>query len=209
VLDGVDLTVPPGEVVAVGGRSGSGKTTLLTIVGGFEPPDEGTVVVRAPGGYLAPPPWRAVALLPQALGLLDELSLGENVQLPGRLDADRAVLPAEELMDRLGVLHLADRAIDEVSLGEQQRAALARAAVVRPAVLLADEPFSHQNESWAEAMVLVIRLLADAGTACLVASHDRLAAEAADRALELRAGRLVERSPSEPPDLGHLDARPS
>src|SRR3546814_17895364 len=93
-------------------------------------------------------------------------------------------------MERLGIDHLADRFPDEVSLGEQQRTALARAAVVRPRVLVADEPISHQNHEWAAAMMLLVADLAETGTACLLATHNDLAFSAALRLLFLRRGRL-------------------
>jgi putative ABC transport system ATP-binding protein len=190
VLRGVDLRVEPGEVVAVGGPSGSGKTTLLTLIGGFERPDGGTVSVvgRTPG--VDELGWGEVAVVPQTLGLLDELTIAENVHLPGRLGASQPRHDPNELLARLGLDHLADRHPDEVSLGEQQRTALARAAVLEPQVLLADEPISHQNEEWASSVLLVLRLLADAGTACLVATHNPIAFEAAHRSLELRDGAL-------------------
>ena len=190
VLRGVDLRVERGEVVAVGGPSGSGKTTLLTLIGGFERPDRGdlTVVGRTPG--LDGLTWGEVAVLPQTLGLLDELTIAENVALPARLAATPPRRDPHELMDRLGVEHLAARYPDEVSLGEQQRAALARAAVLEPSVLLADEPISHQNDDWASAMLLVLRVLAEGGMACVVATHNPLAFDAAHRSLVLRDGDL-------------------
>ncbi|HZB40359.1 MAG TPA: ATP-binding cassette domain-containing protein, partial [Ilumatobacter sp.] len=94
----------------------------------------------------------------------------------------------------LAIDHLADRYPSEVSLGEQQRAAVARAAVVQPRLLLADEPIAHQDVERAEAVMFVLHRLADAGTACLVATHNELAFEAADRVLELDDGRLRVRS---------------
>jgi putative ABC transport system ATP-binding protein len=191
VLAGVDLTVGAGEVVAVAGRSGSGKTTLLTIVAGWEAPDAGTVAVL---GEPAPDrrPWRDLAVLPQSLGMLDELTVAENVTLPLRLaDVPDARDPGE-LLARLGIDHLADRYPDEVSLGEQQRAALARAAVARPRALVADEPIAHQNEAWAEQMTVVVADLAVEGTACLMATHNPIAFGVADRALELHDGRLLQ-----------------
>ena len=192
VLTGVDLDVAAGEVVAVAGRSGSGKTTFLTIVAGLEDPDAGTVeVLGIPAA--APHPWSDVALLPQSLGLLDELTIAENIGLPLRLAPE---LPAEdptELMAELGLAHLGDRRPGEVSLGEQQRAALARAVVVPPRLLVADEPISHQNREWAEQMMLLLRRLTTAGTACVLATHDELAFHHADRVFDLRAGRLQPR----------------
>jgi putative ABC transport system ATP-binding protein len=93
-------------------------------------------------------------------------------------------------MTRLGVAHLSDRYPSEVSLGEQQRAALARAAIIQPQLLVADEPISHQNGEWAESMMLVLGRLAAQGTACVLATHNDLAFEGADRVLQLHRGRL-------------------
>ena len=87
VLDGVDLTVARGEVLAIAGRSGSGKTTLLTIMAGWEQPDAGSVEFERPANP-ARRSWSELAILPQSLGLLDELTVAENVTLPLRLDAD-------------------------------------------------------------------------------------------------------------------------
>ena len=185
VLTGVDLVVEPGEVVAIAGRSGSGKTTLLAIIAGWAEPDAGSVAL-APSGRR----WRDLAVLPQSLGLLDELTVAENVGLPLRLAPDVEGDDPDELLATLGLAHLADRYPGEVSLGEQQRAGLARAAVVRPALLVADEPISHQNREWGEAMMLLLRRLADGGTACLLATHDELAFAHVDRVLQLRNGRL-------------------
>lgn len=189
VLRGVDLSLTPGELVAVAGRSGSGKTTLLTIVAGWEQPDAGSV--RLDGA--ATRRWSDLAVLPQSLGLLEELTVAENVAFPLRL-IDRSGgadgVEALDLMRRLGTHHLADRFPAEVSLGEQQRVALARAMIVRPRLLLADEPVSHQNREWAEAVMAELRRLVAGGVTCLVATHNQVALEAADRVFELRDGRL-------------------
>jgi ABC-type lipoprotein export system ATPase subunit len=126
---------------------------------------------------------------------------GETVVLTGRSGSGKITLPLRlghvqdaadptSLMERLGIDHLADRFPSEVSLGEQQRAALARAAVVRPALLLADEPIAHQNRTWAEGMMLLLGELASHGTTCLLATHNEVAFDAADRVLELREGAL-------------------
>lgn len=195
VLAGVDLAIAAGEVVALVGPSGSGKTTLLTIVAGFERPDRGQVTVSGcdPAGGEALP-WSTLAMLPQSLGLLPELTVAENVGLPGRLGA--AAGDGADLLARLGLGHLAPRLPGEISLGEQQRTALARAAVVRPALLVADEPVSHQNRAWAEAMMGLVADLAAGGTACLLATHDDVAVAAAHRVVHLRDGRLVADGPA-------------
>jgi len=190
VLADLELTVTGGEIVAVVGRSGSGKTTLLTLVAGLEPADAGSLRLLGEDPGTTAIPWSGLAILPQSLALLEELTISENIELPLRLAAVPGALDPGRLMARLGIDHLGDRHPSEVSLGEQQRAALTRAAVVRPRLLLADEPVSHQNHAWAAEVVAVLADLAAAGTACLLATHNTVAFDAADRVLQLREGRL-------------------
>ena len=196
VLTGVDLRVARGEIVAVAGRSGSGKTTLLTVIAGWEQPDAGSMLLFGAEAQPDGLPWNELAILPQSLGLLDELTVAENIALPLRLDHTSDTLDPADLMARLGVDRLADRFPSETSLGEQQRTALARAVVVRPRILLADEPIAHQNVAWAENMMFVLRHLADEGITCLLATHNAAAFDAADRVLELRDGRLRAAAPT-------------
>lgn len=195
VLRAVDLDLRAGEVVALVGRSGSGKTTLLTIAAGLDAPDVGTVQIDGEPVGRGDVPWQRLAILPQALGLLDELTVTENVELPLRLLGRDGRTEVSSLLERLGLAHLADHLPGQVSLGEQQRTALARAVVARPRVLLADEPVSHQNDAWARAMVEVVAGLAATGTACLLATHDSVVGAMADRVLELRDGRLQDLAP--------------
>ena len=194
-LRGVSLELRRGEVVALLGRSGSGKTTLLNCLLGWERPDSGTVSV--PG--VADPesaPWSEVAVVPQRFGLLEELTLADNVALPARL----AGMPdprtaAVEALTALGLGALAARTPDEVSLGEQQRTAIARALVTRPAFLVADEPTGRRDEDLSVHVLTVLRdLCARAGTGALVASHDPLVVAHADRVLRLEDGVLTGQS---------------
>lgn len=193
VLRGVDLAVEPGELVTLSGPSGSGKSALITLLCGFDQPDKGTVEVC--GRSLATPPsWRSCAVLPQALGLSGELTLAENIALPLRLDPARRGEPVadavRELMAELGIDGLGDRYPAEVSFGQQQRAALARAVIARPEVLLADEPTAHLDADSAPAAVALLRRAADSGSAVLIATHHDLVHRAADRTLVLEAGRV-------------------
>jgi putative ABC transport system ATP-binding protein len=185
VLKDLAATVEPGEVVIIRGRSGSGKTTLLNLLAGWQTPDTGTVAWSID----APEEWGNVAVVPQSLGLLPELTLGENIGLPGRLaDDDDNV---QEIADKLEIGHLLDRPTNGASLGEQQRAAIARALIRRPALLLADEPSSHQD---LERLHLVWRLISEtaaAGTAVIAATHDPDGFTYADRILDLQDGKLV------------------
>jgi putative ABC transport system ATP-binding protein len=191
-LRGVSLEVHPGEVVALLGRSGSGKTTLLNCLLGWETPDAGWV--RVPGAATPEAaPWSTVAVVPQRFGLLDELTLADNVALPARLAG--AGDPREAALRALATLrldHLADRVPDEVSLGEQQRTALARALVVRPRYLVADEPTGRLDEELSVHVLATLReVQATAGTGVLIASHDPVVVAAADRVVRLSDGAVV------------------
>jgi putative ABC transport system ATP-binding protein len=204
VLVGLDLAVGAGEIVAVAGRSGSGKTTLLSLIAGWEHAQQGSVHVL---GRPQPEdlPWRDLAIVPQSLGMLDELTLAENIASPQRLARVRAsgsraaaapsratdAAAVTAVIQRLGLDRCANRYPSEVSLGEQQRAALARATVMGPAVLIADEPIAHQNTGWAREMMRLLVDLSAAGTAILLATHNEIAFESARRILHLRTGQLV------------------
>jgi ABC-type lipoprotein export system ATPase subunit len=190
-LRGVSFALRRGEVVGLTGPSGSGKTTLLNVVCGWERPDAGTMSffgerVRTPDDL----PWGSVAILPQDLALFEELTVAENVRLPARLGGAARAERTEELLEELGLSALGSRLPDEASLGEQQRAALARAFVLDPGVLLADEPTAHQDERWTKAVMAGIRALAARGTACLVTTHDPDAMVFLDRELAMHDGEL-------------------
>ncbi|MEU7478099.1 ATP-binding cassette domain-containing protein [Lentzea sp. NPDC042327] len=182
VLRGIDLSVAPGELVTLSGPSGSGKTALLSVLCGFDFPDSGTVT---PG----PAAWSACAVLPQSLGLATELTLEENVALPLRLRG-LPVGPVADVLAELGIADLARRYPAQVSFGQQQRAALARAVVAKPSALLADEPTAHLDAVSADATIGLLRRVADDGAAVLIATHHDAVHAAADRVLELAGGRI-------------------
>lgn len=186
----VSLSVASGEMVGVVGRSGSGKTTLLNLVAGWEVPDLG--VAQVPGG--SNPSWSDLAVVPQRLGLMDELSVEENVRYPARLAGTLPAMAdlADDLIHRLGLAGFGRRYPKETSLGEQQRTALARALALAPRVLIADEPTAHQDAGWVERMMDVMRDAASRGTTCLIATHDRTLAPALDRVVTMSDGQLVE-----------------
>ncbi|RBY92442.1 ABC transporter ATP-binding protein [Blastococcus sp. TBT05-19] len=180
-------------MVALLGRSGSGKTTLLNCLLGWETPDAGAVSVP---GVAAPDraPWTTIAVVPQRFGLLDELTLTDNVALPARLaglpEPHDAALAALEAL-RLG--HLAARTPEEVSLGEQQRTALARALVVRPAFLVADEPTGRLDEELTGHVLAGLREhCGSTGCGVLLASHDPVVIASADRVVRLHDGLVVD-----------------
>jgi len=194
-LADVSFQVDAGELIVVTGPSGSGKTTLLNILAGWETPDAGALQWGDQGPAVAAPGWDLLAIAPQRLGLLPELTVGENVELPLRLaGGDDQAMRRQRLevaLETFGIAHLAHRMPPEVSLGEQQRTALARALVGVPRLLLADEPTGHQDAAWASGVMDGLRKAAAAGSAVLVATHDEEIIAQAPRRLELRDGRLV------------------
>jgi putative ABC transport system ATP-binding protein len=198
-LDGVDVTVAAGEFVALVGPSGSGKSTLLALLCGWESADSGELAYAGALADRAPDSlgWAELALVPQALGLVPDLSLLDNVLLPARLRGrlDEAQRRAEGLLADFGLTHLADRFPHQASLGEQQRVAVARALLLRPAVLLADEPTAHQDRGNADRLLDAFTAQAREGSAVLIATHDEIAWGRADRVLWMRDGRLSETAP--------------
>lgn len=191
-LRGVTVEVRPGEVVALVGRSGSGKTTLLNCLLGWEAPDAGTTTHGTTARGAGRTSWEEVAVVPQRFGLLEELTLLDNVALPARLAGhDDPAAAAVAVLGALGLGAVVDRAPAEVSLGQAQRTALARALVVRPAFLVADEPTGRLDEDTTTQVLGVLRdLCATAGTGALVASHDTTTIAHADRVLRMSDGRL-------------------
>ena len=172
----------PGTMTALIGPSGSGKTTLLNLIIGGDEPDEGTI-----HGAPASADWNAMAVVPQALGLLDELTMIENVGLPERFGAV-VHAPAAELMEHLAIAELAERAPHETSLGEQQRAAVARAVLTSPTLLVADEPTSHQDEANIGRVFDVFAACAGSGSSVLLATHDLRVIDRCDVVLGLSDG---------------------
>jgi putative ABC transport system ATP-binding protein len=190
----VDLDVSAGEGVALVGRSGSGKTTLLNVAAGWETPDRGRVRTLDGDPHAHPPPWEAVAVVPQRLGVLRELTILENVELPirlsrGRVD-DEARSSAVEVLDEVGIRTVANRRPAECSLGEQQRAAVARALVLAPRLLIADEPTAHLDARSSAAVLDAIRTRVVDGMTFLVATHDPDVLAHLDRAVPMRDGRI-------------------
>jgi ABC-type lipoprotein export system ATPase subunit len=180
-LDGVSLELRAGELAVVVGRSGSGKSTLLMLLDGWAAPDEGTVVGPCSRA------WSELAYVPQRFGLVPELTVSENVELPARGRGDSGA----ELLARLALDELRDRYPAEISIGQQQRVAVARAVRLGPRLLLVDEPTSHQDRASAERVWSVLGAAAAAGTACLVATHEPDARLRADASWEIEDGRVV------------------
>ena len=189
-LDAVSLTLGSGELVGLVGRSGSGKTTLLNVVAGWERPDSGTIDLA--GSTADVPGWDELAVVPQKLGLFDELTVRENLEYPARLTGRLAELAGriDELMENLAIGHLAERYPKETSLGEQQRSAVARALVLSPRLVLADEPTGHQDAVSERRVLEAFGRAAAQGACCLIATHNVSLAPRLDRVLEMADGRL-------------------
>jgi lipoprotein-releasing system ATP-binding protein len=201
VLDGVDLAVNRGEMVAIIGASGAGKSTLLHLLGALDRPTTGEVVVA--GQTLSGLGDDAVsALRNQTVGfvfqfhhLLREFTALENVMMPLLIsgeDDDRARSRAEELLATVGLAGRMSHRPSQLSGGEQQRTAVARALAADPLVVLADEPSGNLDTSNSERLhELFAHLSREFETALVVVTHNRLLAARADRVLSLEGGRLV------------------
>ena len=204
VLDGVSLSVEADEVVAVLGRSGSGKSTLLHLLGGLDRPDAGRIEVA--GEPLTGRSDRALARLRlhhvgfvfQQFQLIEECSGLENVLLPTRLPgAPRGgSRRATQLIGELGLSGVADHLPHELSGGEQQRFALARALVNEPELVLADEPTGSLDAASGAAVLELLRGLH--GRALVIVTHEPEAAGIADRVLRLSDGQLQGAAPADP-----------
>ncbi|KIC48858.1 ABC transporter ATP-binding protein [Tateyamaria sp. ANG-S1] len=197
VLHGVDLTLGPGETLALTGESGSGKSTLLHIAGGLETADTGQVHVA--GQDLVPMSDSAraavrckdVAVVFQQFNLIPSLTVADNIafqaRLAGRVDTDFI----GHLVARLGLSEQMRKYPEALSGGQQQRVAIARALAARPRVLLADEPTGNLDESTADDVLeQLIGLVADTGAGLLLVTHSPGIAARMDRRLHLRRGRV-------------------
>ena len=194
VLRDVDLEIGAAQLLALAGRSGSGKSTLCHLVAGLGTPRSGRILVAGqPADQVQD--WAVVALLPQRLALVEELSIAENILLPTVLAGRRRPeADARLIIDALGLAAVTDRLATQVSLGEQQRAALARALVLHPLLAVLDEPTGHQDDEHVELVLQVLAMARDWGTAVLVATHDERVLAVADQLVRLQLGQVVARS---------------
>jgi ABC-type lipoprotein export system ATPase subunit len=198
VLDGLNIDLWPGELVALVGPSGSGKSTLLHLIGGLDRPDGGQLTVagvrvdRAGERTLADLRRHHVGFVFQFFHLIPELTGEENVQLAARMNGRNGAgrRRAQRLIEDLGLAALRDSRPHELSGGEQQRFALARALVNDPSVILADEPTGNLDSEAGAQVLALLRGLADEGRAVLLVTHDHAATGIARRVLTLRDGRL-------------------
>ena len=203
VLRGVDVAVRPGEIVAIVGRSGSGKSTLLHLAGGLAAPEQGEV--RLDGQPLSTMSAKAravarrrrVGFVFQAFHLLPGLDVAENVAMPLLLNGSsrrHARTRAEPLLRSVGLAERAHHLPSELSGGELQRAAIARALVADPALVLADEPTGNLDGVNARHVFeLMLELNRELGTSLVIVTHDERLAARLDRVLTLADGVLLER----------------
>jgi putative ABC transport system ATP-binding protein len=201
VLDGLTFSVKKGETVALLGASGSGKTTLLNLISGIDSPDSGNVSLDGIDVHALAEPGRTllrrrrIGFVFQFFNLIQTLTVGENIALPLELlgdDNSAAQQRASDLMKDVGLAGLEHRFPETLSGGEQQRAAIARAMVHRPALLLADEPTGNLDEDTAGRIIeLLTNLAKRQGTTMLLVTHSTRVAQAADRVLRLSHGHIA------------------
>lgn len=202
ILRGAELTTAPGETLAIVGRSGAGKSTLLHVLGGMDKPEQGEVFVRGKSLYHL---WsgqrtrlraESIGFVFQAYHLLPEMTITENVMLPamalGKLSFPAMKRRAEALLDRVGLSDRLKHTPLELSGGEQQRAAIARALMNEPPLLLADEPTGNLDANTGTQVLDVLFSLTKEQQAVLVmVTHNPETAARCDRTLTLQEGLLV------------------
>lgn len=200
ILEDVSFSIAPGEAVAIVGASGSGKSTLLGLLAGLDSPSGGTVKIRGQDLFALDEDGRAavrgtcLGFVFQSFQLLPALTALENVMLPlelaGRSHARRE---AEAWLGRVGLAGRLAHYPRQLSGGEQQRVAVARAFAPRPALVLADEPTGNLDVATGEAVIeLMFSLNAESGTTLVLVTHDHALAARCGRTLRLASGRLVE-----------------
>jgi putative ABC transport system ATP-binding protein len=205
-LDGVSLDIAQNEFVAVSGPSGCGKTTLIHLLAGLEYPTAGEIVVdglalhTADDAALTDYRRRRLGLIFQFFNLLPTMNVLENVSFPLLLQGVARSESENRAGELIALVGLADRAshfVHQLSGGEQQRTAIARALVHRPSLLIADEPTGNlDSQSAAAVMRLLGKIAAERLTTLIVATHSDEVARAASRRVEMRDGRVVHDSPS-------------
>src|SRR5206468_2740370 len=199
-LRGVDLTVSPGEFVAVMGPSGSGKTTLLNCLSGLDSIDGGRVLVEGKSIHELPDSERtehraaAMGFVFQAFNLIPVFTTVENVELPlllAGVHERESRSRARETLTRVGLGHRLDRRPTELSGGEQQRVAVARALAGRPRIVWADEPTGNLDSEMAQNVIELLGELPREGLTLILITHDPTVAAHADRLITVRDGRVV------------------
>ena len=202
ILEGIHLGIPPGEFVALLGPSGSGKTTLLNLISGIDLPDQGEVIIDGEKINTLNDQQRTlfrrhqIGFVFQFFNLIPTLTVIENLQFPlelcGIMTADK-MQELKRLLDRLGLKDKAARYPEQLSGGEQQRIAIARAMIHHPKLLLADEPTGNLDErTGTQVLSLLLELAAQQAMTLLVVTHSQVVADKADRILYLKNGQINE-----------------
>jgi len=206
-VDEVSLSIPTGEFLALLGSSGSGKSTLLNLIAGLDRPSSGTILAEGKNLAALSSPELAryrrntIGMIFQSFNLLPRMTLEENIELPLRLaEVDHAERGGRvrEALERVGLTHRSGHRPSELSGGEQQRTAIARALVNRPRILLADEPTGNLDSNTGEAILSLLHdLQSQLGMTIVMVTHERpLAERFADRLATMGDGRLLGVSPS-------------
>lgn len=199
-LDGATLHIPAGDFVSVVGLSGSGKSTLLLMLGGMLSPSEGRVLMDACSVYDLSAPERArmrrekVGFVFQTFNLVPYLSALENVQVPlflAKMDEKAQKERATALLERVGLADRLDHKPGELSVGQQQRVALARMLANDPAVILADEPTGNLDPETSQQIIGFLEAFNAEGKTIVMVTHDPRAAKRAKRTLRLQDGRIT------------------
>ena len=214
-VDGVDLTVAPGETVAIMGPSGCGKSTLLYLLGGLDRPTAGEIwldgqdITRMSERALARLRREAVGFVFQAFHLMDELTAVENVELPALLagrSPRTARKRAEELLERVGLANRARFLPAALSGGQRQRVAVARALVADPLVVLADEPTGNLDSASTRDVLQLFDQLHRAGQTLVIVTHDVQVAATADRMISMSDGAFIKQTMPRDGIGGHVGA---
>ena len=214
-VDEVDLTVAPGETVAIMGPSGCGKSTLLYLLGGLDRPTAGEIwldgqdITRMSERALARLRRDAVGFVFQAFHLMDELTAVENVELPALLagrSPRAARRRAEELLERVGMANRARFLPTALSGGQRQRVAVARALAADPAVVLADEPTGNLDSASTRDVLQLFDHLHRAGQTLVIVTHDVQVAATADRMISMSDGAFIKQTVPQGDDSGRLGA---
>ena len=206
VLRGANLSTVPGESVAIIGRSGSGKSTLRHVLGGLDKPAQGQVLIAGHDLYKLSARRRTrlcasqIGFVFQAYHLLPEMDITENVMLPamalGKLSRKEMRLRAEALLERVGLKDRLNHTPQELSGGEQQRAAIARALMNEPPLILADEPTGNLDATTGDAVLdLLFELTKERNTVLVMVTHNPETAARCSRTLVLTDGLLVDSTP--------------
>jgi putative ABC transport system ATP-binding protein len=199
-VDSADLTLSPGDFISIIGKSGSGKSTLLNMIAGLTIPTSGSVafgdneLFALSDNEISNYRNLKIGYVPQGLSLLSKLTVLENVLLPYHMAGKQGdgSETAMQLLEKVGISHLSESYPKHLSGGEIKRAAIARALINSPEILLVDEPTGDLDAQTTDDVLTLIRSAAEGGTAVLMVTHDMEAVSYSNRRYEMRSGTLIE-----------------